>query len=151
MHTHFDWENHIYLVKVLLCKACSLACCISTITFFRILYTCLVTLSLFSFLCTPVLFLPLTVSPPLLLSIPLPPSLPPPLPPPSLPLSFPPSLLHRSLRVWVKRDNGQYWPTICQIYQGELRDTTCMHESDDLKANYGVCGVYSQLAISVNL
>lgn len=22
------------------------------------------------------------------------------------------------MRVWVKRDSGQYWPTICQIYQG---------------------------------
>jgi WD40 repeat protein len=23
----------------------------------------------------------------------------------------------KSMRVWVKRDSGQYWPTICQIYQ----------------------------------
>lgn len=26
----------------------------------------------------------------------------------------------RTLRVWVKRDDGTYWPTICQTYQGNV-------------------------------
>lgn len=24
------------------------------------------------------------------------------------------ALLHRTVRVWLKRDSGQYWPSVCQ-------------------------------------
>ena len=41
-------------------------------------------------------------------------------------LMLSPSL--RSVKVWVKRDNGQYWPSIIQSFEGIYRNYFYLHK-----------------------
>jgi len=43
----------------------------------------------------------------------------------------------KTMRVWIKRDSGQYWPSICQLYQSSASALSYNHGSQRLFVGLG--------------